>query len=429
MAASSDEGALCWESRQLLDSRDDHSRQSQSGAENSSEDDEDKNIGVGGVALREVSGALQVDEDVADAVLVAAFGGVYMQLTEHIQERVHPFWLFLVDIPVLCVQSFLLLAMRMDYDPQIPLSDDPFVTRVRLTLVVLLQIFIFSEIQHAVQLCLFAMNPTTWMDMNPYWKMWKRTEKSKLHRVFYNRLFLAIWPTVALLLKVSIVCYWVSVESLSIILTSNSVADAIFNSLALTFIQELDDHTWRFLKVTFHLHVRDNFRFKLRYDDKLIKAREDHVFRCMYPFLGARRTESILASAVLCILYIRQFGVVLFAIRRKVLPAVRDVCNTWYWSHHWPVLGPVIRWIMTEFTDDRFERTADPGSGGYCSSDMNGMTLQDTIDTLASGKGLAGMLAIVGLVFAPQLIIFFWGNIAMRRISETAENKTYHASN
>ena len=87
-------------------------------------------------------------------------------------EPVHPFWIWLFAMALGVVQIFLLLALRMQYHPEIPKLEDQLLTTVKLTLIVIVQLSLFDELQHTLLLFFFALNPTTWLALPKYAEDW-----------------------------------------------------------------------------------------------------------------------------------------------------------------------------------------------------------------------------------------------------------------
>merc|ERR1719197_1692256 len=91
-------------------------------------------------------------------------------------------------------------------------------------------LMLFKELLCSLRLIAFLTNPATWIEI-------KRPDSK--HGWMYNAVFLFPCALMAVMMKLT-VAYLVLVDSVSIILVCRNVRDAIFNSLALTFVADLD---------------------------------------------------------------------------------------------------------------------------------------------------------------------------------------------
>mmetsp|Transcript_124205 Transcript_124205/g.359206 ORF Transcript_124205/g.359206 Transcript_124205/m.359206 type:complete len:325 (+) Transcript_124205:27-1001(+) len=162
---------------------------------------------------------------------------------------------------------------------------------------------------------------------------------------------LFFFPTSVMLLKLS-TQYYVNVQSASIILASEDLDDAVFDSLAIAFIMDLDEVVWNFAKTILHLDGFESFIFRLWPSEK----RKQEVDRsCFKPFLkwrvlhrgtGARRFENFLSFCVMFAMYFRILMNILFAIKTDTIPAARDVCLQWKWVTEGSPGNPIMAFLF-----------------------------------------------------------------------------------
>lgn len=285
-----------------------------------------------------------------------------MSLSHGRQARVHPFILLLCCVPLFVVQVSAIFFLRTDLDVSGPVYDesDPWSTELlhlKILMIVVLYLLNFKMLLNSAQLMLFILNPITWVEIehpdNRSWgfpdgKAWKILSK------FSNMSF--AW--VALSMKFA-VGYCVCIDSVSLILDSDSAQDVVFNSLAITFVCDLSTYWWEFCAQILHLDPIDDFNFMKMddaavWDDGLLSQRRAEEVLC--PTLvncvvratrlrsghrsiltignGARRVELVLAFCLLYYIYKRQLYIVLFAIDTNVLPVARDICTQWHLHMH-----------------------------------------------------------------------------------------------
>jgi len=295
------------------------------------------------------------------AVLVATFGGVQLAGGQGREPFVHPIFLLLLCVPIFVMQAFAILCLRNDldidvkvYDPQSEHSN--MVLTLKLVMVVIVYLANFKKLMQALSHIMFILNPVTWVEVeHPAPDQWAGGcgARSILRLWSYSH---TLWmaPLLAGLMGL-LVNYLVCVDSVSIILSAGSARDAIFDGLAIVFIEELSGVWWEFCVQTFALNTSETI-FKLRpadgdtwtLDGRIAEARRSQLGclsiapccvwlttpRCcgaLGSFLrvgyGAIRLERGLALLVLFGLYCRQLFVVLHAVDTLVLPAARDLCT------------------------------------------------------------------------------------------------------
>jgi len=148
-----------------------------------------------------------------------------------------------------------------------------------------------------------------------------------------------------------LVSYNVLVDSMSIILASVGVKQAIFNSLAVSFIGELNTFFFYFVAKVFHFNDFDQFKFRkatVTLKNKLTESTVWHrveecvdaernicgcfKLRYLHRGSGANRLEWCFVGFLMFFVYFRQFGVMMDALHENVLPMSRDVCTFYHWQ-------------------------------------------------------------------------------------------------
>jgi len=254
------------------------------------------------------------------------------------------------------MQSSALLGLRLDMDVTHEIDTDSEAQRlllpIQLLMIVQLQLMNFHYLKVSMQYLMFALNPISWIDiMHPSPGEWvpdvaKGKYLEDLIKTLVHPSMLAPWPCVAMLFRGAI-GYWVSVDSVSIILKCETVSDAIFNSLAITFIADLNEPYWEGLCSCLGLQIDEGFQWCIHTgawkEDELSKDEKDRLkYPCIIEGLAKRCSflrrdkgfalvEDMTTFVALFVIYLRQLFVVAFALKTNVLPAARDVCTMWRW--------------------------------------------------------------------------------------------------
>jgi len=294
------------------------------------------------------------DDEIYDGVVIAAFGGMWIKLTKDVQIRMHPLWIFLLSLPLFITQVSLLMFLRiyLVVDLIKAEKDDTekwqseMLIRVAIVMVVVVQVIMFREILAALRVLIFAMNPMTWKDV-------KRIEPNEVpenRRWIYNPMVLAPLATLALILKLAI-GYLVAVDSVSIIISSKNPLEVIFNSLAITFIADLDVNWWKCCCTILHIKAQPDFHIQL-WPAERRKQAWMKLPRCMQCFAhghGGTRLEVVVTFVGCFLIYSRQLFIILFALETRTLPVVRDICTSWRWrngkSQHIGWLFQSLAWL------------------------------------------------------------------------------------
>ncbi|CAE7379506.1 NCL [Symbiodinium natans] len=368
--------------------------------------------------------------DMYDSVLVAAFGGVTMNLDGSDELHVHPGVLFIFCLPLVILQFWLTFCTTFGmpaYWKQLdPNAEESMIISMKLLLIVVVQLTFFDNMLMTLRCFVFAINPTSWTDVKRIDPDDPRTGRSRLNVLHWSP-FLAPFPMLALLAKV-LMQYWVSVQSNSIILASDNVKEAVFDALAISFIVELDVAMWNLVRTIMHLDQFEDFTFQLWPSDRRETAMRESLivrnFDCgmLHRGKGARRVESFVVFGALFIIYARITLMTFHAMDTGVLPSSRDVCAMWQWynGHYdtWEhrVKGAVVLELIDLFSsmskfpwDIRSEITkmADPNVGGFCEgSNFQPMSVTVAIDIVERHpRSMIGFLiAFSALLLLPQLV-------------------------
>jgi len=330
-------------------------------------------------------------------------------------------------------------------------------------LIFIVQAVLFKEFLGPLRLLVFVMNPSTWTDI----KRPNSLKMSGLNKIMFSSTSLAPLAIVAMLFKMSI-AYQTTMDSVSIILACETAKDAIFDSLVITFIADLDVTMWNLFyslfwrpssrprrrhgdslhrvswselswsstrrnleyrerttsktisrcSMIFHLDDFDNFVMKTASHDFVRLARAS-VFmpavhrwlRCLRRAEQGRKIESFLAFAIAFVFYARQLTVVLFALDTNVLPSARDVCTLYRWdtgNEETPFMSfgfhVVLRHMLVM---DMHKRLVEVGD--ICQEEsFDRMRLPDVKRILGDYPSICvgGMSILLTIFIAPQLIYF-----------------------
>jgi len=300
------------------------------------------------------------DEDIYDATIVAAFGGVTINLDGESQLNVHPFWPLLASFFLFEIQHNILFAWKLSsFNLELKVSKHGDAKHylhsdhigmdltMKLVMILVLQMMIFKEVIGSVRLLVFCLNPTAWLEI-------ERPDPKKFSREYkfipiYRSEILCIFSCLAMFMKVYI-AYQVATDSLSVILGSENLLDAIKDALVITFIADMDEVFWRVCVTIFHLEQLDAFVFVLADSNFRDQCKESAWLytllkhsgcntRIEYLFSRAKKcygrsAELILSYFLVFIIYFRQVLVLLFALDTDILPINRDVCNFHRWETH-----------------------------------------------------------------------------------------------
>mmetsp|Transcript_55567 Transcript_55567/g.140628 ORF Transcript_55567/g.140628 Transcript_55567/m.140628 type:complete len:332 (-) Transcript_55567:82-1077(-) len=179
------------------------------------------------------------------------------------------------------------------------------------------------EIRQSMEMFIFCITPATWMyRMDPDFQ-------GKFQWMYLNR-----WARIPFALMSIIASFSqfqvasaISQVSLAIIFAAGKLTDAIFNSLALTFIIELDEAFWKVVEINFNIEVIKDFRYKQK------RPADKNEFGISTAGLGkgwsAIISRRALVSFILTLFYCRQVVSVLVIMDRHVLPTTLQLCDAW----------------------------------------------------------------------------------------------------
>lgn len=371
------------------------------------------------------------DDDMYDSVTMAAFGGVHLQLPGG-TVRVHPMWLCLGCLPLFAAQQASLLYMRLGQELEKPVhgegvSDElkqilPF---AKTLMVYTLGLMLFPELLGACRLLLFVLNPTTWIDIKRF-----RPEKKAMWAFLWSTPVLVSCAATAELLKLSI-GYVVLIDSVSVVLVCDTVQDTLFNSLALTFLVDLDNKLWEVVKSVFGIEYKEQMQnLQLMTDEEQeIKRKEGNfkregwedwkIFRqCSWlrRAQGGSAVEALLVCAIFMFAYVRQMLVMLYSLKTDTLPVARDMCTIWHFTEEDSFKGMMTRRILRVMSlyahpNGLLNQTCNPEVGGYCSDQFRAITGRDMWDLamerpLFIATNVAGMVCVLLVPQIFQLLLF-----------------------
>ncbi|CAJ1340800.1 unnamed protein product [Effrenium voratum] len=357
-----------------------------------------------------------VEEDMYDAVTVAAFGGVVLELPKG-SIRVHPIWLVCLCIPLYAAQQASLLYLRLGQDLDSPVHGQgvdaeliiilPF---AKVLMIYVLALMLFPELLGALRLMMFLANPTTWTDI----KRVNPAHHERLAFMWYRGVLLPL-AFLAETLKFT-VGYIVLVDSVSVVLVCDTVQDTLFNSLALTFLADLDNKLWEIAKSVFHLKYSEPVGFQLKPVKERREAAEQACISIsedswLHRHQGAAAIEASITSIIFMGCYCRQFLVTQYSLQTDTLPVARDMCTLWELteSDSWyAMLGrTVLRSVsMYVHPNGMLNRVCNPDLGGYCSPLYRRIQLSDMMDLISKHPSttVANMVTFGLILLIPQFL-------------------------
>lgn len=295
-----------------------------------------------------------IELDAYDAVVVSAFGGIVCSLpiqTEKGKDAivyVHPLAMLALNCPLVVLQFSILLFLRVDVDinHEIRPDEDDWtlstglrknrVLQMQMALIFLVTLLVFREVFLTVKMLCFLINPFTWQEI-------ARVDTQALIEKGFNvrgEAFRAAYlfpPTfIAIILKFS-VAYMVCIDSASIIFECHSAKDAVFNSLVLLFVCDLDVGYWQVVSTLFRFNQFDAFNFqpasqKLREHAEANNCVLKYMPECLKILKKDRHgpfIEQMIASFILVLVYMNEVAVITYALDTNVLPSARSVCAQW----------------------------------------------------------------------------------------------------
>lgn len=374
-------------------------------------------------------------DDMYDAVIKCAFGGVKMEVAKGLL-TVHPAFMVAQALMLFWIQSALLLYLRLNQDLTKGVhyvkgeEDVPgyeVLPMAKCLMIAVLNLALLYELVSALRMLIFALNPATWIDV-------ERPNFLTLGWAWRGYL-LAPLATIGALLKAQI-AYFVLNDSVSVVLVCDSVQDAIFNGLALTFVAELDEVAWLVSRTVFKLETveGEDFKFKTLNPTareeanrraKIFPIRKDSCWRSQ-----RRELEDLLANSILIFIYIRQLLLTGNALRTDKLPVARDMCLIWRTSSEDSIWGSMLRAMLHSMSLNVnptliLDKACDPAHEGYCVGDSyhtTGLTDMMAVVEEYPREMILGMLVIVSVLFIPRMLSFAASRFNWRSLAPHEES-------
>jgi len=314
----------------------------------------------------DTSASVRIDEDLYCAVVVAAFSNYSARVGSSGKIRVHPLVFLFFAFLLFCCQFFMILFLTFDMEVGQEIWTGhawklDSLLLMKFIMILILQVVLFQEIISVLGVLVFLFNPTTWTDVSnddrnrqtsSNTQGWNGTLKNLVSLAFERPVVLPC-AVIATVLKL-IIGYLVSTLSLSIILQTESAKEAIFDSLTITFITELDSYALYMLSTIYNIDRFDqieNFKeMELKAGDpKHVKNRRKQLFggsettrfllwKHAVKYLTrshyGRHVEKAVVMLLTSTIYLRQLLIVWYSLDTNVLPTTRDTCTAWRWKNH-----------------------------------------------------------------------------------------------
>jgi len=322
--------------------------------------------------------------------VVAAFGGVRDR--NHIEGEMmpwHPGLLFIMALPIWCLQWATLVFVSLDFDLEEPVktkshTTEPILTALKIMMIVVVQLNLLGLTIRAARSLIFVLVITNWADESR-----NVPTRGKLFcvplTIVYGKCVCGCFSVAAMITRMGIL-YATAMQSVSIILDSDNAPDVLFNCLAATFVAQIDEVWW--VTMSEVLHVDSFLEFpstpvqqRYEYNDE----RQSFCHRYLRCCIPGNRMLKICSQVCVFVLYARMISVVFYAYHTNVLPSARDVCTQWRWMTHQGTTDVYFAFfyrffsnymLVTNPQDDIIHR-ADPSAGGYCTDKYRRMSLQE----------------------------------------------------
>jgi len=338
----------------------------------------------------DLSEAVETNVSFSDAIVVAAFGGVRDR--NHIEGEMlpwHPGLLFMMALPVWCLQWATLVFVSLDFDLDGPVktkshTTESILTTLKIMMIVVVQLNLLGLTIRAARSLIFVLVITNWADESRNVPI-----RGKLFcvplTIVYGKCVCGCFSVAAMITRMGIL-YATAMQSVSIILDSNNAPDVLFNCLAATFVAQIDEVWW--VTMSEVLHVDPLLEFPstpVQQTDEQNDEGQTFCQRHLRCCIPGNRMLKIFSQVCVFVLYARMISVVFYAYHTDVLPSARDVCTQWRWMTHQGTndiyFATVYRFFsnfmfVTNPQDDIVQR-ADPSVGGYCTDEYHRMSLQE----------------------------------------------------
>lgn len=388
---------------------------------------------------------IESEDGIYNAVVVSAFGGIKLTLDDKMPAKVHPFFIFLLCLPLFAGQISAILVFRLDLDLNLSVMgaserNPRLLFALKALMILVLQLANFRSMLNSLRLMVFLLNPITWFEVHhPRPKEWlPAVFEGRFPKVLFASYWLAPWSLCALAMKLG-VAYLITIDSVSVILSCSNVQDAVFNSLAMMFIVDVNGHYWEFVRTVFHMSPIGDFEFKLNTDtwdiDGKLKQFKEHqvhwlmvhvIQRCSFLRIecGVRRLAAVMSSGCMVVVYMQQMFVVTFALDTDVLPMARDVCTMWRWQQGEALVLKKSALAFAFVIDhclfflnlkEEADHVVQREFQGQCSSEDRyyRMTLSDRAALAAKYPGavFGSAVVIVCLFLLPEFVYFLYASV------------------
>jgi hypothetical protein len=293
----------------------------------------------------------------------------------------------------------------------------------------------FDYIMHTMRKILFLLNPAAWVEVHTdkidEWdedsfqlKADSTKFRKTIHMVYTSKII--IFPPAIISLLMRLVITWlVILDSISIILTSESVLDTVWDCLAIGFLLELNLFWWQILHTVFHIEPLDATSFTIsynkgvwatpsaRFSDLSTLGRAKTLCPCAVNLLsrccpcrdghGGRRAESLIVSVVAYGLALRQVFTVIRALETNIAPMARDVCFNYRAAGNRSFIGKFWAWFIQKVifvNGDKLAKFIVDRKGWDCYSEKYAQTAsQDMISSFEHQPWKVGGIAVGLFIF------------------------------
>jgi hypothetical protein len=301
--------------------------------------------------------------------------------------------------------------------------------------IVIIQVMHFDYIMHTMRKILFLLNPAAWVEVHTdrvdEWEedsFQLRADSTKfrktIHLVYTSKIIIFPPAIISMLMRL-VVTWMVILDSVSIILTSESVLDTVWDCLAIGFLLELNLFWWQILHTVFHIEPLEATSFTVSYNKGVwatpnakrselstlgrAKTMCPCVVNLFSRFLpcrdghGGRRAESLIVSVFAYLLAIKQVFVVIRALETNVAPMARDVCQTYRLAGDRSIVGNIWAWFIENVifvNGDKLAKLIVDEKGWDCNSEKYAQTVnQDMISSFKTRPWKIGGLAVGLFIF------------------------------
>jgi len=349
-----------------------------------------------------------------------------------------------------CCQTLMIVAVILEVDQDQFYEDFDvahvhiwqFTAETKLVLIVVVQIMVNRELRQSAEMFIFFLNPSYWASRHIPDYLNEHCS-NKMSWLYTKGALLAPLVLLASLAKL-VIAYYTSVSSISIIWRASTLTSAIFNSLALTFIKDLDEAVWELLSNNFRLKLVNVKAASLDEKRRANEGVDTTHFKFLLEPLKQRHKafpariwhKGILRRLLVCLLlwqlYQNQLFMSIDVLRTGWLPSSRQACWLWRVEEEkdgagWfaRVFGSFLRvlfWEVLSGAQGRLIRMADPEHGGYCNGNPEesflSWTDKENLFWKYPASIIVGVVIVVIMVILPQLIQIILQELAERAALE-----------